>query len=117
MLYLRFTYVQGFENPSADSSANTFALYYADWCPHCTEVKPIFENWGAKKGSVQVNGKTVFVKMYEESADKDKMAGKPVRGFPTFLLETTDGQTFEYKGSRSADGYLAFINEKLGGGI
>jgi hypothetical protein len=40
-----------------------------------------------------------------------------VKGFPTFLLETTDGKVLEYQGERNTDGWLSFINQNLGGGI
>ena len=45
------------------------------------------------------------------------MKAKGVKGFPTFQLETTDGKTVEYSGERKTDGYLAFLNEQLGGGV
>ena len=102
--------VQGFAD---GAGVDTFGLYYASWCPHCKDVKPIFDQWGAAKGSVQVNGKTVFVKMYEESADKDKMAGKPVRGFPTFLLEKSDGKIIECNEDRSPEGWMKFLKANV----
>lgn len=102
---------EGFQ--SGSDGVNTFALYYASWCPHCKDVKPIFEEWGASKGSVQVNGKTVFVKMFEESKDKDKMAGKPVRGYPTFLLEKADGTIKESNEDRSPEGWMKFLKANV----
>lgn len=102
--------IQGFADAG---SVDTFALYYASWCPHCKDVKPVFEEWGASKGSVQVNGKTVFVKMYEESKDKDKMAGKQVRGFPTFLLEKADGSVKECDEERTPEGWMKFLKANV----
>ena len=70
--------ISGFENES------TFTLYYADWCPHCKDVKPVFEKWMASKGgSIQANGKTVKLAIVEESS---MPAGTNVKGFPTFKL-------------------------------
>ena len=100
--------VQGFQG-----GVDTFGLYYANWCPHCKDVKPIFDQWGASKGSVQVGGKTVFVKMFEESADKDKMSGKPVRGFPTFLLEKSDGTIVECNEDRTPEGWMKFLKANV----
>jgi thiol-disulfide isomerase/thioredoxin len=35
---------QGFENPIGETnSRGTFTLYYADWCPHCQTIKPVFK--------------------------------------------------------------------------
>jgi thiol-disulfide isomerase/thioredoxin len=112
MLYLRFTYVQGFANADA-GSANTFALYYADWCPHCQDIKPIFEDWGAKRGSIQINGKTVFVKMFEESSVKDKLEQLKIQGFPTFMLQKADGTTVEYKGDRSPKAWETWLAQNI----
>lgn len=105
---------QGFQNPTE----TTFTMYYADWCPHCQSAKPDFKEMIEKNGGVvEVKGKRCKIQMISPEEQPEAVKGKDIKGFPTFLLETTDGQTFEYKGSRSTDGYLAFINEKLGGGI
>ena len=116
VIFVAFAYFVGQSGKEGFASAegvNTFGLYYAKWCPHCKDVKPVFEEWGASKGSVQVNGKTVFVKLYEESADKDKMAGKPVRGYPTFLLEKADGTIKECDEERTPEGWMKFLKENL----
>lgn len=89
-----------------------FVMYYADWCPHCKSVKPEFQDF-SKAGVVNVNGQNVEVGMVEES-EKEKMAGKPVKGFPTFLFETSDGQTVEFSGPRTRDGWMQFLKEQTG---
>lgn len=111
MWFLRLR-IEGFANaPSANST--TFALYYADWCPHCKDVKPIFEDWGAKKGTVQIAGKTVFVKMFEESTIKDKMDDLKIQGFPTFILTKSDGTRVEYKGDRSPSAWESWLAQNI----
>ena len=104
---------QGFKNPSED----TFTMFYANWCPHCKTAKPDFEGW-MDKGPVKVGSRSVKLRMVEQGEDKaGEMKKKNVTGFPTFLLETTDGQTIEHKGARSTDAYLQFLNGTLGGGV
>jgi thiol-disulfide isomerase/thioredoxin len=93
------------------SGTDKFVMYYADWCPHCQTVKPKFKDW-SKKGSVQINGKTVFVEMVEEK-EKDKLAGKPVRGYPTFLLEKANGEFKEFEGERSPSGWEKWLQSNL----
>lgn len=107
--------MQGFQNPSAPAK-NTFTMYYADWCPHCQSVKPEFTEL-SNKGAITVGDKSCEVRMIDAAKNPDAAKGKPVKGFPTFLLETTDGNIVEYQGERNTDGWLAFINSKLGGGI
>jgi thiol-disulfide isomerase/thioredoxin len=107
-------WASGFANPAP--TANSFTMYYADWCPHCQTAKPDFSAL-VEKGDVVVGSKRCAIRMVNSEKEAEKMKGKDVKGFPTFLLETTEGETVEYKGPRSTDGYLKFINEKLGGGI
>ena len=101
---------QGFQNPDS----NTFTMYYADWCGHCKKIKPAFEDF-MKTGPVTVGGTTCKIRMISPEKEPDKAAGKPIKGFPTFLLETTDGQVVEYAGERSTKGFLDFINKNLSG--
>lgn len=109
--------LQGFQNQSGPAPAmNTFTMYYADWCPHCQTVKPEFTEF-SNRGTIEVSGKKCQIMMVDAAKNPEAAKGKPVKGFPTFLLETTDGKILEYQGERNTDGWLAFINQKMGGGI
>ena len=110
----RTVVISGFQNPS-DPNAYKFTMYYADWCGHCKTAKPGFESLKSS-GPVMVNGKKCEFQMVSPEKEPEKAKGKPVRGFPTFLLESPDGQIVEYKGSRDSDAYLKFINDTLGSG-
>ena len=97
---------EGFEG------ADTFTLYYAKWCPHCKSIAPVFADF-SKSGSVNVGGKTVFLTMVEADEDADKMKGKPVKGFPTFLLEKANGQSVESDGERTPEGWKSWLSMNL----
>ena len=97
---------EGFEG------ADTFTLYYAKWCPHCKSIAPVFADF-SKSGSVNVGGKTVFLTMVEADEDADKMKGKPVKGFPTFLLEKANGQNVEFDGERTPQGWKSWLAKNL----
>jgi thiol-disulfide isomerase/thioredoxin len=109
--------LQGFQNQTGPAPAmNTFTMYYADWCPHCQTVKPEFTEF-SNRGTIEVGGKKCQIMLVDAAKNPEAAKGKPVKGFPTFLLETTDGKILEYQGERNTDGWLAFINQKMGGGI
>ena len=103
-------------NPTTSPATKEFILYYADWCPHCKNVLPEFQKL-APNGSVVVGGQNVTVRTYEQAKNKDKFQGKNIKGFPTIMFSDVDGTTTEYKGSRTADAFLQFLNERLGGGV
>ena len=112
----RLILISGFQNKSGNTPGEyTFTMYYADWCGHCKNAKPGFESL-AGNGPVIVNGKKCTVQMVSPEKEPEKAAGKPIRGFPTFLFESPDGQIVEYKGERDTEAYLKFINETLGSG-
>lgn len=98
---------------SGGNSKTEFIMYYADWCPHCKTALPEFEKLSNKP--LVVNGLPVTFTKYEATKDAEKCKSAIIKGFPTFVLTTADGQTAEYKGKRTADDILAYINEKLGG--
>ena len=112
---VRFTAVQGFQNATAGPNDYTFTMFYADWCGHCKTAKPGFEEL-VKKGSITVNGKKCHLRLVSPEKEPEKAKDKPIKGFPTFLMDTPGGDTVEYRGERTTDGYLKFINETLGGG-
>jgi thiol-disulfide isomerase/thioredoxin len=105
--------LQGFQGAPAK---NTFTMYYADWCGHCQQAKPAFTEF-ASKGTIKIGNKDCEIRMISPEKEPEAAKGKTIKGFPTFMLETVDGKTVEYAGERSVDGYMAFLNENLGGGV
>jgi hypothetical protein len=106
-----FSGFEGFTGGESATPAGSFTLYYADWCPHCKTVKPLFEKF-ASNGVFTVNGKNVELKLVEES-DKAAMAGKEVKGFPTFLFQSAQGDTVEYSGPRTEEAWKKFLAETV----
>ena len=87
---------------SGFQDGDTFTLYYASWCPHCKDVKPVFEKWMKDNGgSIQANGKKINLALIEES---DIPAGADVKGFPTMKLNNK-----EYSGARTPEAWKAWI--------
>lgn len=101
--------VQGFQNPSEP----TFTMYFAPWCGHCKTAKPEFEQFAAG-GKIKVGDKDCVVRAVDPEKQPAEAKGKPIRGFPTFLLELPNGVVKEYRGERNTAGYLEFLNAELG---
>jgi thiol-disulfide isomerase/thioredoxin len=106
--------VQGFQSGAPDGT--TFTMYYADWCGHCQAAKPEFSEF-VKQGILKIGNENCKIRMISPEKEPDAAAGKKIKGFPSFLLETSDGKTVEYTGERTTAGYTAFLNQQLGGGI
>ena len=92
--------------------ADSLTMYYADWCPHCKTIKPVFREY-SKSGVVTINEKQVFLSMVEVEQEPEKAKGKPVRGFPTFLLERANGEFKEFDGDRSPEGWTSWLKANL----
>ena len=102
--------LQGFQSAPA---MNTFTMYYADWCGHCQAAKPSFTEF-ANQGTITVGNTKCAIRMISPETDPEAAKGKQIKGYPSFLLETVDGETVEYTGERNVDGYMSFLNSTLG---
>lgn len=95
-------------------NAGTFTLYFADWCAHCKNVKPSFDEW-SKNGFVTVNGKNVKVQAIEPEKNPEAVKGVSIKGYPTLVYSSADGKTVEFSGERSPENYMKFLEEQLQG--
>src|SRR5579885_2477318 len=83
-------------------------LFYADWCPHCENflpewnnvLVPIFQKEGIK-----------FAK-YEAEENPQKMIDENIEGYPTIKI-TKDETTIDYKGDRTAKAIMDCIKNGL----
>ena len=76
------------------------------------------------KSNVVVAGQPVKISKYDSDTPEAKKMmedlktkGVDVKGFPTFVLVTTDGKVVEHMGERSIEAYTKFLNDTLGGNI
>jgi hypothetical protein len=90
---------------------NVFTLYYMNGCPHCETILPEYKKFVAA-GQVSVNGKKTKIRMLEQGDPNaaPELEARNVKGFPTFVLSTTDGKYLEYKGDRTIPAIGQFIN-------
>jgi thiol-disulfide isomerase/thioredoxin len=105
---------EGFQSEKPYGETNergTFTMYYADWCPHCQTVKPLFKDFMGT-GVVKVNGIPIKVRMVEEK-EHQKGVDPDVKGYPSFLYSDAAGRVVEFNGPRTADGFMQFLKEKI----
>jgi len=109
LILLRFSSmpVEGF----ASKEGGTFTLYYADWCPHCKTIKPLFETFMGS-GSVSVNGTNVKCKMVEEKQIQ-KGVDPDIKGYPSLLYSDAAGKVVEFSGPRTPDGFMQFLKQQI----
>jgi len=89
----------------------SLTFYYADWCPHCKPVKPVFTQFMSENSnSLTVNGTPVLLKMVESA---DVPAGSPVKGYPTFIYTDANGKTKECDAPRTADGWTSWLKTNI----
>lgn len=96
----------------SDSGVNSFTMYYVDWCPHCKDAKPDFEKLQSES-PLQVNGKQIEISMVNPENDPAAAKGKPVKGYPTILLQKASGEIVEYQGERAYGPFKDFLKENV----
>jgi len=91
---------------------NIFTLYYMNGCPHCETILPEYKKFAAA-GQVTTNGKKTKIRMLEQGDPNaaPEIQARNVKGFPTFILSTTNGEYIEYKGERSVPAIGQFITQ------
>jgi thiol-disulfide isomerase/thioredoxin len=99
-----------------DSSEAELLFFYADWCPHCKQAKPIWDEMKTHNANKPVNGYNVIfteIDCSTENAQVEKMMDKyNVEGFPTIKL-LKNGQVIEYDAKPSKDTLAQFLNTVL----
>jgi hypothetical protein len=91
---------------------NVFTMYYMNGCPHCESILPEYKNFAAS-GQFSLGEKKTQIRMLEQAdpSAAPELEARNVKGFPTFILETTNGKFVEYQGDRSVDAIKQFIGE------
>ena len=89
---------------STCDKGNWFVWYFADWCGHCTEMNPEWEN--LKSNNVN---NVKLAKVRDDFISKLKPEA-PVQGYPTIILYK-DGQLSNiYSGERNESAFNNFLS-------
>ena len=81
-----------------DTNDKVFVLIHANWCPHCTEALPKFN----EAQEIIKNDSNCNVYMEEFESDEYPELKNIASGYPTFL-EIVNNNIKKYEGSREVD--------------
>lgn len=93
-------------NMSGGGNANkpTVYLFKAEWCPHCVNFKPTWNDIQKNMSS-----KVEFV-TYDADKNKNEIKQFNIEGFPTIILKKED-KAIEYVGPRDINSVKEFIEQ------
>ena len=84
------------------------SLYYADWCGHCKNIKPV---WNKASKKVKGDVKMVKVNCGEENEEHQSIVDKyKIEGFPTIKLLNNGKVESDYTGGRDEKDLVNYVN-------
>lgn len=89
-------------------AAKALVMYYADWCGHCKEMKPVFEKLAASNTGAE------FCKCEHSILEKSgKAAELGIQGYPTVVAFAKGNKQGQVVGNVGAEKLAAFIREVI----
>jgi glutaredoxin len=97
--------------PASGSGDYKLIMFGVDWCPHCVKAKPEFQALGPTQ---TIAGHAVDLQVINPETDENPYKEKvKISGYPTVVLLDAAGNTTEYEGPRSTQGFQDFLAEKV----
>ena len=84
---------------------DTFVFFYADWCSHCTRLKPEWTKFQAGAVDALPGMKTLGI---ESSAGTAAGNLFNVTSFPTVVYVDPSGRRHDYRGQRTSEQLTSF---------
>jgi thioredoxin 1 len=113
LLGLTITYITKIKENFQSNQTNNLMIFYAEWCGYCRTSMPAFQKLKTDYNNQTINDNKISIELIEGDKQKNLMSKYNVSGFPTVLLEKSNGQIVKYQGSRSYDDLVVFLRENL----
>lgn len=85
----------------------TLVKFFAPWCGHCKKMAPDF-----KEAATELKGKATLVDV-DATVEKSLAEKYGIRGFPTLKLFSNGELLSDYKGSRTKDDIVKYIERSM----
>ena len=92
-------------NGGSLSKNSDLILFYADWCGHCQQFKPIWKE--IKEKNLNIN----YIE-YNDEINANKINEFGVQGFPTIILKKGDN-LIRFEEERTSNKLIEFINKHI----
>ncbi|KAH9277849.1 Protein disulfide-isomerase 2 [Echinococcus granulosus] len=98
---------KNFDSVARDPSKAVFVEFYAPWCGHCKQLKPLWDQLGeAYKDHPEV----IIAKM---DATTNELENIKIGSFPTIkLFPKNSDDVIDYNGDRTVDAFMKFIQKE-----
>jgi len=87
-----------------------FRMFYVEWCSYCKQAIPQFK---PMLGTAKINNKPVQIVMVNADEQPQLAQQFGVRGFPTFVLTKSNGESVNYDGQRLTPAFRAFLEQNV----
>jgi protein disulfide isomerase len=83
--------------------------FYAPWCGHCKSLEPEYE-----KAATALKAKGISIAKVDATQEEELASRSGVQGFPTLKVFKNGMYIQDYKGPRTAEGIISFLEKKKG---
>jgi thiol-disulfide isomerase/thioredoxin len=101
-------YHEAFDGSSEPASLN---IFYTEWCGYCKKFKPIYET--ELPTLIKEEGINCTIDAIDADKNTDLATKYGVKGYPTVILELTDGTLIPYDGDREAKPIIEFLRKHV----
>ena len=104
---------EAFSNYTPNDNTINFVLFYANWCPHCQQIEPVWDKLTTDLHGEMMEGVRVNVMKFDCAKKKHerKCSANDVSSYPTIKLFTKN-KTKEYEGKRDYESFEEYLHNE-----